>query len=218
MRTVIVANGTIDHPAQARALISSGDLLIAVDGGALHCLALGVKPDVVIGDLDSLPDAHQSDLETSGVDFIVHPRDKDLTDLELALDYAISKGAREILLLGLLGGRLDQTLGNLLLLSRQEWNRARLVVAHGYDRAYLVRSGEFISIKGQIGDLVSLIPLSPIISGVSIKGLKWPLSSAQIHFGSTLSISNEMVAPTARIEVGNGQLLVVHRQNSLDSK
>ena len=114
---MIVANGDPPDRETAHRYASHADLLLAADGGAHHALALDLVPHVVIGDLDSLTEDGQARLRSAGARFITHPKAKDETDLELALTYAIQQGAEEILILGALGGRLDHTLANLLLLT-----------------------------------------------------------------------------------------------------
>jgi thiamine pyrophosphokinase len=212
LRAVIFANGDLDDPQAAMQAIRPGDLLIAADGGTHNCRALGLHPDTVIGDLDSLSPGLLEELESRGTHFVVHPRDKDQTDLELALHYAIDQGASEILLLGLLGGRLDQTLANLLLLALPDWGKVNLAAVSGPDTAHFLRPGEAINVTGRTGDIVSLIPLSPTVTGVTTQGLRWPLHDAELRFGSTLGISNEVVGTTVRIQSRTGQLLVVHRK------
>lgn len=215
MRAVIFANGNISDSHAALMVIHKGDLLIAADGGAGHCQLLGLTPDYVIGDLDSIDPQHIEDLRAKGVRFITYPRDKDQTDLELALGFATSKGAQEIHLLGLLGGRIDQTLANLLLLARDEWRSARLSISDGPDSAYLLRSGEYLNIQGKPGDTISIIPLSSTVIGITTHDLRWELNKSTLKFGSTLGISNEMLQPTAYIEIADGKLLVIHRKVSM---
>lgn len=211
MYTIIFANGDFRRPTNPLAGIRKGELLIAADGGTQHCQELGLRPDVVIGDMDSISSDLRETLDKQGTRFIVHPRDKDETDLELALKYAIDQGGREILLLGLLGGRLDQTLTNLLLLTRPEWHSARLTAADGPDFAVLLRSGESFSAGIRPGDTLSLIALSQEVSGVTTQGLRWSLEKATLKFGSTLGVSNEANADRAEVRIEAGQLLVVHR-------
>ena len=210
MRAVIFANGNLTRPANPLAELRSEDLIIAADGGAYHCQALGLTPDVLIGDLDSITKEVRENLSRLGTQLILYPRDKDETDLELALRYAVDHNAEEILLLGILGGRLDQTLANLLLLSRPEWQPARLMVADGPDFALLIRPGSPLTLRAQTGDIVSLIPLTRTVTGVSTEGLRWSLQDATLEFGSTLGISNETTQEIARVEIKTGQLLAVH--------
>lgn len=211
MRAVIIANGEIKDDSRARTAIRPSDVLIAADGGTANSLKLGFTPSIVIGDLDSLSSTEKQVLEHNNTQLVIHPREKDQTDLELAIAYAIGEGAEEILLLGLLGGRLDQTLANLLLLAKDEWGTTGLTVLEGPDTAYLLRDEHVYDILGKPGDIVSLIPLSPVVKNVWTHELRWPLEGATLFFGSTLSISNEMTSKTASVQTTSGKLLVVHR-------
>jgi len=218
LRAVIFANGNLTRPANPLAELRSEDLIIAADGGAYHCQALGLTPDVLIGDLDSITKEVRENLSRLGTQLILYPRDKDETDLELALRFAVDHNAEEILLLGILGGRLDQTLANLLLLSRPEWQPVRLMVADGPDFALLIRPGSPLTLQAQTGDIVSLIPLTRTVTGVSTEGLRWSLQDATLEFGSTLGISNETTQEIARVEIKTGQLLAVHREQERRKK
>jgi thiamine pyrophosphokinase len=211
LRAVIFANGTFKKSSAIRASLHEDDLLIAADGGAQHCLDLGLRPATVIGDMDSIPPQLVNDLKARGTQLIVYPRDKDQTDLELALSYAVEQGVKEVLLFGLLGGRLDLSLGNLMLLARDDWQDISLVVSDEPDTAYLMRDHESISLRGHPWDIVSLIPLSDQVTDVSSIGLRWPLENAVLALGNTISVSNEMLGESARIRIGVGKLLLVHR-------
>jgi thiamine pyrophosphokinase len=117
VRAIIVAGGQAGGNEDWRRWVWEGDWIIGADGGAAQALAWGLVPHLVIGDMDSLPGEARAALEAQGSRFVVHPRAKDETDLELALTYATQRGAREIVVLGALGGRLDHTLANVLLLA-----------------------------------------------------------------------------------------------------
>ena len=114
---VIIANGDPPDPEIARHYARQADLLLAADGGARHALELDLFPHAVVGDMDSLNEDHKRRLRASGARFLVHPTAKDETDLELALLYAVEQAADAIIVLAALGGRLDQTLANVLLLT-----------------------------------------------------------------------------------------------------
>src|SRR5512145_700860 len=111
-RCIILANGELPDLLAARSLLRPGDIILAADGGMRHAAALGVRPAAIIGDLDSAAPDWKARAE-AGTDIVLYPKDKDETDLELALAYAIEQGHQEIVIVGALGGRLDQTLGNL---------------------------------------------------------------------------------------------------------
>ncbi len=211
VRVVIIANGHLPDPDQARQHIRPGDQIICADGGARHAHAMGLTPDVVVGDLDSLDPDLRAELKAAGVRFETHPVRKDETDLELALRLAVAEGATEVDVLAVLGGRLDQSLANLLLLARPEWASARVRVIEGNERAWPVRGGQATTISGALGDTLSLVPLTPLVTDVTLEGVEWPLRDATLRFGSTLTISNVLTAPVARLWVGEGLVLVIHQ-------
>lgn len=213
MRAVIFANGILGDPSEAAKHIQKGDLIIAADGGSLNCLATGRWPDAIVGDFDSLSPWLLADLKKKVIHLLEHPQDKDQTDLELAIEFAINQGVQEILFFGLYGERLDQTLGNLLLLSKDQWKETRMVASSGADTAYLLHSGQSITLVGQPGDIVSLIPLTEFVQGVCADGLRWPLTGAVLNFGTTLSISNTLKAPKAVVAIRSGKLMVTHRKS-----
>lgn len=146
---------------------------------------------------------------------IEYSPDKDQTDLELALTYAVQQGALEILLLGLLGGRLDQSMANILLLTRNEWKDLNLIVSDEPDIAYLMHDNDTVSIQGHPGDIVSLIPLSEVVTDVTTHGLRWQLDQAKLILGSTLSVSNELLETNAKIQIGSGKLFLIHRDTHM---
>ncbi|MCS7062409.1 MAG: thiamine diphosphokinase, partial [Anaerolineae bacterium] len=129
-RAIIFANGELPEPAAVRGLIQPDDLLIAADGGARHCRALGLTPHLVIGDFDSLDAAELGALEQAGATLRQHPRDKDETDLELALLEAAARGASYLVVLGAFGGRLDMTLANIQLLLHPKLAGVRVELRH----------------------------------------------------------------------------------------
>ncbi len=210
-RTIIIANGHLSDPAGLKRRLRPGDRIICADGGAHHARFIGLTPDVVVGDMDSLDPALRVELEAAGVRFEMHPARKDETDLELALRLAIGEGASEIEVWAMLGGRLDQSLANLLLLARPEWATARLRMVDGNQMAWPLHSGQEAAIEGSPGDLLSLVPLSPLVSGVTLDGVEWPLRAANLYFGSTLTISNRLTGPVAHLCLEEGLVLVIHQ-------
>jgi thiamine pyrophosphokinase len=201
LRTVIVANGqyNVSFTAQPQ------DLIIAADGGAHHCLQHGIQPHTVIGDLDSLTANDLNKLEAIGARVISYPTRKDYTDLELALEYAIQQKPSEILILGGLGGRWDQTIANILLAATQSATKVHLVDAD--QEFHFLKSTKTIEIHGSPGDIVSLIPLGGDAIGISTQGLEYPLKQETLHFGSTRGISNVLLDPPANVSLEEGLLL-----------
>ena len=111
MRAIVFINGLIDDYAPLKAWITAGDYLVGADGGTRHCLALGYRPHVVVGDLDSLDEDIVAQLQTQGAIIDRYPAAKNHTDLELAIMRAIDDGCTEIVLMGALGGRVGSSGG-----------------------------------------------------------------------------------------------------------
>lgn len=208
MRAVIFVNGTINDYSEVASWLHPDDYLIAADGGARHCAALGILPVALIGDLDSIPPELLAEYEKAGVTIERHPPRKDETDLELAVRRAVEDGATEILLLGALGGRLDQTLANLLLPARQGWP-VPILLADGRQLARVLRGDESVTLTGAPGDTVSVVPMSAEVMGISYTGLEYPLVNATLHLGSTQGVSNRLAGESATIRIAGGILLVV---------
>jgi len=209
-RIIIFANGDLNQPTRLRGHLRPDDRIFCADGGTVHAVALSLTPEIIIGDLDSLPPELAAEMENRGVKIQRHPRHKDQTDLELALDLAAAHQPDEIMLVTALGGRLDQMLGNILLLTRPAYAPIRLTLVDGPQRATLLRGGERLTITGQVGDTLSLIPLTSTVNGVTLTGVGWPLQQATLSLGSTLSISNQLTGPKADVEIGDGLALVIH--------
>jgi thiamine pyrophosphokinase len=213
---IIFANGILPDHAAARRLIQPGDVLIAADGGTQHALALGLLPSVIIGDLDSLTPDERQWLDAKGVEIQQYSRDKDETDLELALHHACGAGHHEIIVVGGLGGRLDQTLGNLSLLTNPEFAALDVRMDDGMEEVFITRSR--CEVRGKPGDIVSLIPWGGEVTGVCTEGLRWPLRSETLFPDRTRGISNEMSRETAAISLESGLLLVTHHRQVVSSQ
>lgn len=210
MRAIIIAAGRADRGDGWERWVRDSDWIIGADGGGARALEWGLVPQVVIGDMDSLPAASRDELAARGTRFVEHPRAKDETDLELALSYAIEQGAEEILILGALGGRLDHTLANLLLLTLPSLEGVRVRIVDGQEEALLVRSGERVTLRGIPGDTVSLLPVGGDAAGVTTRGLSWALAGDRLRFGFSRGVSNEMTVQEAQISLEEGFLWVVH--------
>jgi thiamine pyrophosphokinase len=207
LRAVVFANGELNDLEAAKALIKQDDVLIAADGGARYCLAMGLLADSVIGDFDSLNEEELAILEEQGAEIIRHDHRKDETDLELALLHALHIGVEEALILGGLGRRWDQTLANLLLPAYHRLRGLQIIYWDDGEWLYLIEEGR--QIAGTAGMKVSLIPLGGDALGVRTEGLEWQLKDETLHFGASRGISNLMLGDTARVRLRQGVLLCV---------
>jgi thiamine pyrophosphokinase len=208
MDVLVFANGVIEDGEWIRPYLVAAAAVIAADGGGHHLAALGVRPDVVIGDLDSLEAATYEAWQQSGTMVVVHTAEKDETDLELALLYAVAHYEEDILIFGALGGRLDQMLANILLLAHPALKGRRVELVEPEQRAWLVQ--DRTEIEGEVGDRVSLIPLGGDVYIGRTIGLKWRLEDEVLHFGPARGISNVMLGERAVVEIEGGMALCVH--------
>lgn len=208
MRAVVFINGTIDDYSAFTRWIHAADYFVAADGGAHHALALGCRLDAIVGDLDSLEPALVERLVGSGVEVLRYPVTKDQTDLELAIEFALQQGVEEVLLLGAVGGRLDQTLANLLILAQRAWP-VQLTIVERNQVAQLLRPGQTLLLQACPGDTVSALPLSDTVTGITYTGLRYPLTNATLHLGSTRGISNEVATTPATVTIATGRLLII---------
>jgi thiamine pyrophosphokinase len=208
-RIIIFANGNLPDLEKARALLRDDDFIIAADGGTRHALALGRTPSVIVGDLDSLP----VNFEISKFDneVILYPKDKNETDLELAIQHALTLNPERVIILAALGGRLDQTLGNIALILHPSPFILRL--DDGIEEVFFCH--DHVQINGKAGDLVSLIPWQGEVTGVITTDLKWRLQDETLYPHKTRGISNEMLGDTAAVQIRSGSLLVIHRRTNL---
>ena len=204
----LFANGEMRDARHVEAQIHPNDLLVAVDGGLKHIAALGRIPDVLIGDLDSVTPEEVAACRMAGSEVIRFPAEKDETDLELAVNLACERGTSRLVIVGATGGRLDQTLGNLLLLTRPDLSQIDACLDDGVQVVRLVRDS--LSLSGSAGDTVSLIPLTLEVEGIVTEGLKYRLDGERLRQPSTRGISNVMLASEARVTVASGALIIIH--------
>lgn len=208
MKAVLVANGKIEGADRVLEMIHSDHLIVCANGGTVNALALGLRPQVVIGDVDSVSPKLRRELQGEGVSFIVCSPRKDETDAELALRYCVEHGAKHILFLGALGGSLDHALANLLLLADPTWRAVSVRIVDGRVSVELCSSR--CEIAGKPGDIVSLLPWGGDVTGIQTEGLEYPLNDEPLFFGPARGMSNIMLEDQAVVTVGNGLLLVVH--------
>jgi thiamine pyrophosphokinase len=210
-RALVFANGNLhDGPAVQRALQQgAGALIVAADGGARLALACGLTPHLVIGDMDSLSEGELADLRARGAAIERVAAEKNETDLELALLAAAGRGAGWVRVLGAAGGRLDQTLANILLLTLDALAGRDVRLAAGQQTLWLIGPGDH-ALDGAPGDTISLIPLGGDARGVRTAGLRYPLRGETLRSGPARGVSNAIAVAGARVALDEGTLVVVH--------
>lgn len=214
-RIIILANGELPDLNKARSLIQPDDYIICADGGTRHAMLLGIRPHLIIGDMDSADKAALDQFSNAGVEIELFPQDKNETDLELAIGHALELNPKEIIIVGALGGRLDQTLANIALLTSVRHPSPVTRLDDGVEEVLLCRAQ--VEVYGRSGDIVSLIPWQGEVTEVQTTNLKWPLRKETLYPDKSRGISNEMISDTASVSIESGLLLIVHRRTPLVS-
>ncbi len=184
----------------------AGDILICADSGYQAARAMGLSPDLLVGDMDSISEGFLKEARSSGVRLEFHPQDKDRTDGEIALDDAVSMSPGRIVLIGGTTGRTDHVLSSFLLLERAP-KGLDTELWTGASRTSLLRGPESKRFASDL-PVASLIPLSSC-RGVFTKGLKWPLTGDDLPSGSTIGVHNEPVSESFEVAIDEGSLLVI---------
>jgi thiamine pyrophosphokinase len=206
-RAVVLAGGELPPPVALDDLWADDPLVIAADSGLDHADALGVRPHLVVGDMDSASSRAQDTARAAGVEFETHPTAKDATDLELALLAARARDARVVTVVGAGGGRLDHLLANVLVLTSPELAGVDIDARIGTAQVTVVRRATVL--RGAPGDLCSLLPVGGVAREVRTDGLRFPLRDEDLLPGSTRGISNELLGTTASVDLASGVLLAV---------
>ena len=212
MKCVIIAGGNVDGSKKMIDLIRGCDLIICADGGAGHLRRYNLLPHAVIGDFDSIQADDKAFFTSKGVELLAFPPQKDKTDSELCIDYALKKKATDITLLGSTGTRLDHTLANIFLLRKLCLKKIQARIIDRFNEIHVVTRS--ICLNGAPGDYVSLIPISETVEGITLKGLAYPLTDACIAMGSSLGISNCFKDSVARIDIAKGTLIVTKSRDN----
>jgi len=215
-RAVLFANG--DFPEEDALVIEDSDFLVAVDGGLRHLLFLGLTPQLLIGDLDSVNTEDLGLCMEWGVEILRFPTHKDETDLELALLEVLQRGLTNIVITCAVGDRLDHTLGNLALLALPELKDAHVQISHGSTTIYCVN--DHIDLETYPGALISLLPWGETAHGVSTTGLQYPLNDETLYPWKSRGISNIATSDHVTVTVKTGRLYLfyVTRQSTNSEK
>ena len=208
-RAVIFANGQAKPGFEINLL--PGDLLVAVDGGLHHLKRLGLTPDLLIGDLDSVDAADLAKIVDAGIEVLRFPPAKDQTDLELALEHSLKLGYAQIVIAYAFGDRVDHTLGNLSLLTRPDLAGKSISLDDGQVEARLLDNKA--SLPTQPGDLISLIPWGEPAEGINTTGLEYSLNNETLIPWQTRGISNVALADSIELDFKSGRLLVIRTKH-----
>jgi len=206
MKVVIISNGTLGK-IKLSDLTKGADMIICADGGAKYLESMEVFPTVIIGDMDSIDKNTLTTYKKMGIDLIKFPVKKDKTDTELAVEYAIEKGAREITLLGATGTRLDHTLANVFLLYKILKQGIKGRILDSNNEISIIEKNTEVS-KDNFTN-VSLIPLNLNNNIATLKGFEYNTNKQNFKFSSSYGVSNSLAENKGTIEIDNGIFILI---------
>jgi len=188
---------------------------IGVDRGVFTLLSKGIQPYAAFGDFDSVNEQEWQRIERSVKNVQIYRPEKDQTDMELALDWALAREPNRIHLYGATGGRLDHFFGNIQLLLKAELQKKRthIEMIDTQNHVYVKGAGRHKIEKKEDREYISFIPVTPEIKGLTLEGFKYPLTNSHISFGSTLCISNELVTDSGTFSFSEGILMVIRSKD-----
>ena len=209
-RAIIFGSMSCGDGAFLRPYLEDGEwVVICADGGIRSARDAGLRPDYQIGDWDS------GGAPEPGVPCVTLPVEKDMTDLQAAAEQALGMGCRELLLCGCTGGRLDHTASNLVLLEWIAGRGGRALMVDEDNEARLLEGPAELRLPNRPSyRYLSLVPLDRTLTGVTLRGLKYPLTQATLTRGDTLSVSNEPAAAEMTVALASGRALLIRSQRN----
>jgi thiamine pyrophosphokinase len=219
-RAIGVADGEVPARAALDAAWPGWDdgasWVVAADAGAMAALELGLRPDLVVGDLDSIAPRDLERVRALDIPVEARPADKDESDTELALRAVLDRGPEAVTILGALGGsRIDHALANVWLLALPAAAGREVVILDDRCRTRLLSGPGQLELPGPTGDLVTLLPFDGSAHGVTTEGLAYPLRDEALHAGPSRGLSNVRTEREAAISLRAGRLLIIethHRE------
>lgn len=210
MKILIFTNGENNLLREELNDILPVDKIICANGGTKLALDYNLIPDIIVGDIDSISDEIINKIKREKIEWKIYPKEKDETDLELAVREALKYSPKIIYFIGLLGGRIDHTLSNLFFLEKIKERGIEVLILDNKLRITLMLGREEKIFWGNEGEIISLIPLSEKVEGVTLQGLKYPLNNEILYRNLTRGISNEFISKEAKIRISFGTLIVIH--------
>ena len=212
MKVILFAGAEIRDYSFCESYMDGADAVICCDAGMRHAQALGIDPDYIVGDFDSTASEVLEYYKAKNIPIRQFPTRKNETDMELGIILALELGATDLVLFGGIGDRFDHTLANAhyLLSLLKKGVRARLVD----DKNCVEVIDQHLTLHGKVGDLVSTLPLSMEVTGITLQGFSYPLTDATLTLdGDYIAVSNVLAEETATIDIKSGYLYVIRSRD-----
>ena len=206
MKGIIVAGGLVDL-AQLKNHIEDCDIVVGVDRGLEFLRAINHKPQVLIGDLDSIDEFTMEWVKSNDIRVLKFPKDKDKTDTELGLDYLIGRNVDIIKMFGCTGSRIDHMMSNISSLRMLSQNKTKGIIIDDHNQIEYIDS--ILSIEKKPNHFVSIIPISLDGITINLKGFYYDLNRKYIPYGSSLGISNYIIEKNGEVELISGEALLI---------
>lgn len=213
MKAVILGNGTYAELKYYKNYLKkyNPDIIICADGGLKTSLKLGIIPDVLLGDFDSV-EKEEYDYIKEKTKIVTYQKRKDFTDVFLCLQYAMENGYNDIVLFGVLGTRLDHSLVNIYLLKYAFDNLSKVKIINEYNEIFLINN--YIHLSGVKDKTVSVLPYSDEIDGIYLKGFSYPLHNAVMSKENPYGVSNYAQCDTVEIKINSGTAVIIITQDN----
>lgn len=207
MKVIIISGGNPPSKELLTKEMDDGAFLIGADSGANCLFRYNIKPDLLVGDFDSIDKKILYHFKNNNCRIDTYPTEKDFTDTEIAVQKALSMKPNKIVLMGCTGSRVDHLLGNIGMLKNCLENGVDACIVD--QNNYIRLTDASTSLKGTVGQTFSLQAYGDEVIGLTIEGAKYPLTNYNLKIGQSITISNEFVLPLVNIKFKAGILMVI---------
>ena len=210
MTALVIGAAKISDYEFIKKYLEKDHIVIACDGGLEHTKNMGIEPDYIMGDFDSVNSEVFDFYKKNRNDIIKYPVKKDMTDMEIGFNFAVEKNADTVIIIGGIGSRLDHTLANCNLLFKAKQLGIKCIIENENNRVMLCggENAEAV-IEGKKGDTVSLVPLGEDVFGISLENMEYPLENYDLEVFSSRCISNVMKGDRAKVKIKKGNLFII---------
>ncbi|KPB04321.1 thiamine diphosphokinase [Bacillus sp. CHD6a] len=213
MNIHIVAGGPTERMPKLHDWQGEDVIWVGVDRGVTYLLEHNIFPAKAFGDFDSITSEELQNIKTQLPHAEIYPSEKDETDTELAVNWALEQNPALIRIFGGTGGRLDHFLGNIQLVLKG-LERTTLIEIHDIqNKLFACKEGTYSIKKDVFLPFISFMPITPDVKGITLTGFKYPLEKKHIRFGDTLCISNELEVEIGTFSFDEGILMVIRSRD-----
>lgn len=207
MKGLIICGGSMDNPQYLKRYTKDIDIVICADKGGLYAKKMGILPNLLLGDMDSIPQDILNEYKSNNVNMELFPSEKDMTDSEIAIWRAVSLGCTDLVIIGAVGSRIDHSIANIFILQKLLEKGINATIVNENNEVVLIK--DKIEISAEEGYHLSLIPITQKVVGITTSGLKYKLNDGELEIGKSLGVSNEFESSVAQITIKDGLLLVI---------